>query len=110
MRRLVRLNCLLVVLGLFTTIKTLGQTPIDKLHNYFEKLHQTGQFNGNVLIAENGKIVFQKSFGYADHSIRKINSSQTSFPVASITKTFTSTAILQLQERGKLNISDPYVK
>lgn len=38
---------------------------------FFSTLSQNGQFNGNVLIAENGKVVYEKSFGYADFPNKK---------------------------------------
>ncbi|MEO7983260.1 MAG: serine hydrolase [Bacteroidota bacterium] len=86
------------------------EKPIAHLDHYFNTLSRNNQFNGNVLVAEGGKIIYERSFGYADFSAQKPNTKNTSFLIASITKTFTSTAILQLQERGKLNINDPLVK
>ena len=80
------------------------------LDRYFSALNKAGQFNGNVLVAENGKAIYERSFGYADFSAKKLNTKNTAFAVASITKTFTSTAILQLHEKGKLNINDPLIK
>ena len=85
-------------------------TRAKELDNYFSALYRNGQFNGNVLVAEKGKIVYEKCFGYADLAAKKINSPITSFGIASITKTIVSTAILQLQEKGKLNINEPYIK
>jgi len=99
-----------VVLLLLTTgMNSNSQKKVNDLNNYFTKLAENGQFNGNVLVAENGKIIYEKSFGYADYSIKKPNTRSTSFPIASITKTFTSTAILQLREKGKLQVTDPYI-
>lgn len=66
------------------------------LDNYFSALVRNGQFNGNVLVAENGRIIYEKSFGYADFSAKKLNEKNTSFPIASITKTFTSTPEIML--------------
>lgn len=77
---------------------------------FFTGLAQNNQFNGNVLITEKGKVIYEKSFGYADFSGNKLNASNTRFPIASITKTFTATAILQLYEKGKLKINDPVEK
>ena len=100
-----------VVLLLLTTGMTLnGQKKASDLNNYFTKLSENGQFNGNVLVAENGKIIYEKSFGFADYSNKIPNTRATSFPSASITKTFTSIAILQLQEKRKLQIIDPFIK
>jgi CubicO group peptidase (beta-lactamase class C family) len=42
--------------------------------------------------------------------IRKSNSPDTRFPIASISKTLAATAILQLTEKGKLNPTDPAAK
>ncbi|GAA0530546.1 serine hydrolase [Chitinophaga japonensis] len=63
-----------------------------------------------MLIAEKGKVLYERSFGYADFSTRRPNTASTSFPVASISKTLTATAILQLADRGKLRIADPVHK
>ena len=102
-------------LGLLTVLfiaatHVFAQDKQKKLDEYFSALSQNQQFNGNVLITENGKIVYEKSFGYADFSAKRINTTQSSFPMASITKTFTSTAILQLKEKGKLQLNDPVSK
>ena len=95
---------------IFIGFNCFAQTNKIGLDNFFSTLSQNQQFNGNVLIAENGKIVYEKSFGYADFSSKKLNTKQTTFPIASITKTFTATAILQLFEKGKLNVNDPVSK
>lgn len=91
---------------IFLGLTSFAQTNKIGLDYFFTTLSKNQQFNGNVLIAENGKVVYEKSFGYADFSSKKLNSNQTTFPIASITKTFTATAILQLFEKGKLNIND----
>ena len=104
--------CIALLLVVFQPTCLLGQSGSkqDQLNKYFTALYKNGQFNGNVLIAENDKIIYERSFGYADLSTKKLNTLQTSFPAASITKTFTSTAILQLVEKEKLQLTDPFVK
>lgn len=96
----------LLILLCSTAIHVFAQDKQRKLDEYFSALSQNQQFNGNVLVAEKGKIVYEKSFGYADFPGKRKNTSQSSFPMASITKTFTSTAILQLKEKGKLQLND----
>jgi len=74
------------------------------------KLHRTRGFNGNVLVAKHGKIVYERAIGWADYLHRdslKINSK---FELASVTKTMTSTAIMQLIEQGKLHLNDDVKK
>jgi CubicO group peptidase (beta-lactamase class C family) len=63
-----------------------------------------------VLIAKDCKIIFQRSYGYADISTKQPNTAATEFRVGSLTKMFTSTAILQLAEKGKLSLTDPVNK
>ncbi|MBS1528103.1 MAG: beta-lactamase family protein [Bacteroidetes bacterium] len=75
-----------------------------KIDEFFHKLHQKSGFNGDILVAKNGKILYENALGWANHLTRdslKINSQ---FQLASVTKTMTSTAILQLWERGKLKL------
>jgi len=83
-----------------------AQNRQTKLKSYFSALERNQQFNGNVLIAENEKIIYQASFGFADFDTKRLNTPQSVFPIMSITKTFTATAILQLQEKGKLIVTD----
>ena len=71
---------------------------------FVEKLHRTRQFNGNVLVARKGKIIYERAIGWADYLHRdslKINSV---FELASVTKPFTATAILLLEEQGELKL------
>lgn len=70
-----------------------------------------GRFNGCVLVAKNGEIVYEKYAGSRNplHSKDSISSS-TPFHLASVSKTFTAMAIMKLQEEGKLKIEDPVSK
>jgi CubicO group peptidase (beta-lactamase class C family) len=81
-----------------------------QIDEVMQKLHQTRGFNGNVLVAKHGKIIYEKAIGWADYLHRdslKINSQ---FELASVSKTMTSTAILLLMERGKLKLDDDVKK
>ena len=64
------------------------------------------RFNGNVLVAENGKVVFQKSYGYADFDSKRLLNDSSVFELASISKQFTATAILLLKDKNKLKLTD----
>lgn len=64
--------------------------------------------NGNILMAKNGKVVNSLSYGYADFPSRTPNTTETPFNLASISKVFTATAILQLMEKGKLQLDEPF--
>lgn len=62
--------------------------------------------NGAVLIAYKDNIIYKGSFGYANIQMNDINISSTLFPLCSVTKQFTATAIMLLQEKGMLSIDD----
>ncbi|MER0441963.1 serine hydrolase domain-containing protein [Emticicia sp. W12TSBA100-4] len=62
----------------------------------------TQGFNGNVLIAQKGVIVYQNAFGFANDSVK--NNLQSKFQLASLSKTFTAVAVMKLAEQGKLGL------
>lgn len=82
----------------------------DLMAKFFTEMNAHQQFNGNVLIADKSKIVYKQSLGFADLTNKFPLSSDSKFPIASISKTFTSTSVLQLKQRGKLKLNDPVQK
>ncbi|MBK0382700.1 beta-lactamase family protein [Pedobacter sp. SD-b] len=76
-----------------------------KLDEYFTDIHKKRNFNGNVLIAKKGKIIYEGHFGWADYLHRDSLKMGSQFQLASISKTMTGTAVLMLMERGKLKLS-----
>ena len=66
-----------------------------------------GRFSGVVLVGRQGHIAFEAGYGYANQAAGMPNTPQTRFCIGSVTKPFTAAAVLQLQERGKLRLSDP---
>ena len=74
--------------------------------DFFESHLVKRGFNGAILVAKNGNIVYEKYAGYAD--LRKKDSLTTTTPIhiASTGKTFTAMAILQLVEEKKLSLND----
>jgi CubicO group peptidase (beta-lactamase class C family) len=68
------------------------------------------QFMGTVLVAEDGKILLDKGYGFANLEWQVPNTPTTKFRLASITKQFTAASILLLEESGKLKVEDPVKK
>src|SRR5262249_53107913 len=78
-----------------------------RIKAYLAPFAATGNLSGNILIARNGQILFEQSYGMANYEWQIPNSAKTRFHIASVSKPFTAAAILQLQEQGKLQVSDP---
>ncbi|MDA9773955.1 beta-lactamase family protein [Saprospiraceae bacterium] len=73
----------------------------------FEKLLKKKKVVGaSVAIVDNGKVVFADGFGFEDREKGIRASAQTMFRIGSITKNFTALAVMQLQEKGLLNIEE----
>jgi D-alanyl-D-alanine carboxypeptidase len=73
-------------------------------------LTDIGQFSGVVLIAKNDKAIFEKAYGLADQTFKVPNDMATRFCIGSMNKMFTSVAIGQLVEAGKLSYTDTLAK
>ena len=82
------------------------KSKTELLDSLFTALQSKKAFNGNVLIADQGKLFFEKSYGLADESNQRPLNSETIFELASVSKQFTATAILLLQKKGKLQFDD----
>ncbi|UBM59530.1 beta-lactamase family protein [Marinilongibacter aquaticus] len=83
------------------------QNRIDSL---ISALHEKGEFNGNILVAQHSKIVFQKELGFANGSQSTKLNAESKFNVGSIYKEIPAVAIMQLQEHEKLDIHDVLAK
>src|SRR5215467_7652864 len=98
--------------GLRTQTRTGAPTPepISQLSQEVDaKLSQLAtedKFSGAVLIGKDGKVLWQKAYGYADREARIPNSVGTRFNLGSNNKMFTSVAIAQLVQQGKLRFTD----
>src|ERR1022692_2016486 len=77
---------------------------------YMSSIVKMHQFNGTVLLAKDGKVIFKKGYGMANFEWDIPNTPSTKFRLGSITKQFTSMAIMQLEERGQLKVDDPIGK
>jgi CubicO group peptidase (beta-lactamase class C family) len=99
-----------IFLFLLFGISTSAQEKTILLDSLFKTMHIHSQFNGNVLIAENGKIFYKNCFGYADREKQIELNDNTLFNTGSVSKIFTAIAIQQLEEKNKLIISDQVVK
>ena len=92
------------VFALFLPQTALAQDRAAKIQEVLATAHKYRQFNGTVLVAENGKVVYKGAFGAANMEWNIPNTPETRFRLGSITKQFTATVILQLVEQGKIKL------
>ncbi len=76
------------------------------LDTYLTDMTNNGWFQGSVLVARNGTVLLAKGYGSADADRGINNSNQTVFRLASLTKQFTSAAVLRLVAEGKISLDD----
>ena len=87
-----------------------SQDEVAMLDNLFNTMHDRSQFSGNVLVVAQGEVIYDKSFGLADRGTERELNIQTLFNTGSVSKTLTAVAILQLAEKGLLNVDEPVKK
>ncbi|MCG6187984.1 serine hydrolase domain-containing protein [Maribellus maritimus] len=97
------LSIIVVVVSVFCVS---GQVLEKKLASVVDKYTSDSLLNGSILVAKKNKILYRGSFGYKNIETRETNRLSTLFPVASLTKQFTSVGILILQQNKKLSIDD----
>jgi CubicO group peptidase (beta-lactamase class C family) len=85
----------------------IGQTKADQIDKLISQYSKYNKFNGTVLVAEDGKVIYKKGFGMANMEWKIPNEPNTKFRLGSITKQFTALLILQLAEQGKLKLDVP---
>lgn len=100
-------NALVVLLGLTGTLSTQVTTSVDERADAYIR---SAGIQGSVLLAKGGNIILARGYGLANIELGVANKPETKFRLGSITKQFTATAILQLQEQGKLTVTDPISK
>ena len=81
-----------------------AQDKLRQIDDLVGEYYEYGQFNGTVLVAEGGKVIFKKGYGEANKEWNIPNTPDTKFRLGSITKQFTATVILQLIEQGKIRL------
>ena len=88
----------------FFTLPIYANDKAQKIDELLSKYHEYGHLNGSVLVAEHGKVIYKKGFGFANFEWEIPNQPDTKFRLASVTKQFTAMLILQLVEEGKLEL------
>ena len=96
----------LVVFFLLFAVLPLTAQDISRMEQIIQSYVQNKQFMGTVLVEQNGHIILDKGYGYANLEWQIPNSPKAKFRLGSMTKQFTAASILLLEERGKLKTDD----
>ena len=97
-------NVLFSLVMIAFTSMAFAQDKAKQIDDLMRRYVDNGQFNGTVLVAENGKVIFKKGYGLANMEWDTPNEPDTKFRLGSLTKQFTSMLIMQLVEQGKLKL------
>ena len=84
-----------------------AQSQEANIDSLLSRYHAFGQFNGAVLVAEEGKPLFEKGYGYANREWQIPNTPRTKFRLGSITKQFTSMLVMQQVQKGTISLDAP---
>jgi CubicO group peptidase (beta-lactamase class C family) len=83
-----------------------AQGKAEKIDEMMSLYHRFGSFNGSVLVAENGRVIYKRGFGLANMEWEIPNRPDTRFRLGSITKQFTAALVMQLVEQGKVKLDE----
>lgn len=84
----------------------LAPESIEELQQFMESLSADDKFAGTILVSSDGEPVFRGAYGLASKRFGVPNNLHTKLNLGSMNKMFTSVAIMQLIERGKLRLTD----
>ncbi|HJW17396.1 MAG TPA: serine hydrolase [Flavisolibacter sp.] len=101
-----RRHFLLLTIFVAFAYASIGQALLPSLDSLVSVYVKQRGFNGSVLVAQKGKVLLEKGYGYKDAAKRTMLDENSIFQYGSITKQFTSALVMYLQEKGKLNIND----
>jgi CubicO group peptidase (beta-lactamase class C family) len=92
---------LLISLVFVSSVQAFENKVIEKIIN---EANKKGEFSGVVLIAKDGKVIYEGATGLANRQWNIPNNLNAKFRICSITKQFTSLLIMQLVEQGKVDL------
>lgn len=83
-----------------------AQSAVSRIDAFVTNLDLDHNINGNLLVAENGEVLYERALGLANAASGQRNTQDTRFVMASVSKPFTAVAVFQLIEKGKLRLDE----
>lgn len=87
------------------SFQLLAQTKQEKLAGIMKAYHDYNMFDGSVLVAENGKVIYQAAFGMANREWDIANTLETKFMIGSVSKPITAMLMLIQVEKGLVELN-----
>lgn len=87
-----------------------SQTKFEKIDSLLTNANRINEFNGVALVAENGRVILHKGYGYYNYEKKKKVNTTIPFYIGSVAKQFTDLMIMILKERNKLDYNDSLKK
>src|SRR6185312_7266034 len=114
MKQILFFLSIFLLIGTAAVNRAGAQTRDNSLKSKFDQV-MAANFNkdglgGVLLVAKNGAIIYENAMGKANVELNVPLSVSNVFRVGSLTKQFTAVAILQLMEKGQLNLDDDLTK
>lgn len=103
LKRFKSLFCLFTAVSLSTGAMAQSASFESDLKKITDKYEAVGLA---IVVVKNGRPVYEKAFGYKDLETKAPLTTNDLFRIASISKSFSSTAIMQLVEKGKVSLDD----
>jgi D-alanyl-D-alanine carboxypeptidase len=100
---------LAILIGIaFCASRSLAQSNSNAaaIDAYLQPYVRSGNFAGDVLVEKNGKVIFEKAYGFADREHRVRNTAATRFHIASMSMQFTAAAVLRLVDAGSISLDE----
>ena len=82
----------------FLSFNLIAQNDLSTIDTLFQNAFDRHEFTGNVLIAKEGRVLYEKSFGFADDAKKRPLSKNSQFQIASVSKQFTAFGIVVLKK------------
>jgi CubicO group peptidase (beta-lactamase class C family) len=95
---------ILLIIGFLYGQALFAQSKMDRLSEIMKTYHRYDMFDGAVLVAEKGEIIYKEAFGLANREWNVSNTTDTKFMIGSISKPITATLVLIQVQKGLLSL------
>ena len=99
-----RLYTIIFLFLLIFCLTTNGQNKKEKLDEIMKMYHGFHMFDGTVLVAENGKVIYKNAFGMANREWNIPNTTDTKFMIGSVSKPLTALLALIQVQKGLISL------